>query len=189
MFISHQQKIIPLHSNTITSTATTSTTVTTTLSGGSCIKVFKLKRFLVCNQTKLWHKCLVHHFCLAKVKFAFTPRQNLLRFTTIMLVSLLLLSSEFVNACSPGRKINPRFNSKKRTPLVFKQHIPNVSENTLGASGLSEGRVTRNHKRFKELVPNYNEDIIFKDDEGTGADRLMTQVCIYIYIYYISYMK
>ncbi|KAJ6224122.1 hypothetical protein RDWZM_002667 [Blomia tropicalis] len=93
---------------------------------------------------------------------------------TIVLI-LILVNVDHVNACGPGRRSNARRNPRKLTPLVFKQHIPNVSENTLGASGLSEGRVSRHHKRFKELVPNYNADIIFKDDEGTGADRLMTQ--------------
>ena len=63
------------------------------------------------------------------------------------------------------------------TPLVFKQHVPNVSENTLGASGLSEEAVKRaDEKRFKKLDSSYNPDIVFKDEEGTGADRIMTQV-------------
>ncbi|XP_059610689.1 protein hedgehog [Phlebotomus argentipes] len=94
-----------------------------------------------------------------------------------MRIMVLVIVVHLVDACGPGRGIGGQRRGRKLTPLVFKEHVPNVSENTLGASGLPEGAITRDDDRFRDLVPNYNRDIIFKDDEGTGADRLMTQRC------------
>ena len=111
---------------------------------------------------------------------------NCSRRLPLVAAAVLLLILPPVLTCGPGRGGNRRRSPRKLTPLVFKQHVPNVSENTISAAGFKEGKVTRHDSRFKDLVPNYNPDVIFKDEEGTGADRLMTRVSPHPHIPAIS---
>lgn len=76
-----------------------------------------------------------------------------------------------------------------RKPLMWQQCVPDTSENSNQASGPAKGKITRNSPEFEKLEPNYNIAIIFKDEEGTGADRLMSKVGIlsFVYILYLAF--
>ncbi|KAM6977786.1 desert hedgehog protein [Aplochiton taeniatus] len=87
------------------------------------------------------------------------------------------LCSWMVQGCGPGPGYGIRPRPRKLTPMRYKQQVPNLSENNLGASGRAEGKITRYSERFNELVCNYNPDIKFKDEENTKADRFMTKRC------------
>ena len=96
-----------------------------------------------------------------------------MRFLRLLYLSAFL---GLTSACGPGRGPLRRRGPRKILPLIYKQHEPNFSERSLAAAGLPDGPITREDEPFRKLVPNYNPDIIFKDEEGTGADRIMTKV-------------
>nr|APD15682.1 hedgehog [Gymnomenia pellucida] len=104
-----------------------------------------------------------------------TVRRSFSQFKTVSLIFLILTGSSL--QCMPGRGGSRRRGSRRSTPLVFKQHIPNVSETVLGASGQAEKKISAESDDFKKLIKNENKDIIFRDEENTGDDRYMSARC------------
>jgi len=88
----------------------------------------------------------------------------------------LSLMAAGVGSCGPGRGYGQRQRSRKMNPMVFKQHIPNVAEDMLGASGPAEGRIARGDEKMRGLVRVSSDNVLFKNEEGNGDDRMMTLV-------------
>lgn len=57
--------------------------------------------------------------------------------------------------------------------LRLRQKVPNASE--VATCGPIARKIKRTDPEFASLVANQNPKIVFKDEEGTGADRMMTQ--------------
>lgn len=56
--------------------------------------------------------------------------------------------------------------------LVLGQKVPNATETA--TSGAITKKIKRTDPEFAQLVSNTNTKIVFKDEEGTGADRMMS---------------
>jgi Hedgehog amino-terminal signalling domain len=63
--------------------------------------------------------------------------------------------------------------SRASAELEPGQQVPNLSEED--AIGAVTTRISRLRPEFRLLTRNQNTDIVFKDEETTGADRLMTR--------------
>lgn len=84
------------------------------------------------------------------------------------LAPILLLAAGALVVMSRGKRSkSPGKPSAKVVPFVLKQRWPGPSE----ASFVQK---SQKHLTRSELVENRNPNIIFKDEEGTGADRFMS---------------
>ncbi|MEY4549450.1 MAG: hypothetical protein RL685_5645 [Pseudomonadota bacterium] len=63
--------------------------------------------------------------------------------------------------------------SRANGQLQLGRQVPNVSEED--AIGAVTMRISRRRPEFRQLERNDSADIVFKDEETTGADRLMTR--------------
>lgn len=80
------------------------------------------------------------------------------------IVTVLLVSCESI-AQAPAL-------SRPRGELQLGDKVPRVGEQD--AIGAVEGRVSRRAAAFRHLTHNQSGEIVFKDEEATGADRVMT---------------
>ena len=86
---------------------------------------------------------------------------------SLFIASLLITLSR---ECGPG----PSFSRRKiLKPMVLYQRLPDVDEESISGSGMFRRIVTEGSKEYKELVRNYNKDIVFESGEGK---RIMTKV-------------
>lgn len=88
---------------------------------------------------------------------------------------ILLVAVQFRSSLSCGSRNG--YTRRPRKPLARFHCVPDVPESSQQASGPAKGKITRNSPEFEKLEPCYNAAIIFRDEEGTGADRLMSKRC------------
>lgn len=72
----------------------------------------------------------------------------------------------------PDRNTLAMLNAVASQELALGQRIPNKSEKDV--SGVIAAKIKRDTPEFLALISNINQDIVFKDEEATGADRMMT---------------
>ncbi len=92
-----------------------------------------------------------------------------------VLFLLLLWNCSFLSACGVGKS---SYTKKDYQPFRQFQQKPEEEEESAVASGPFHHKIKYGSKEFRtKLVRYVGTNVVFKDDEGTGADRYMTKVC------------
>lgn len=84
------------------------------------------------------------------------------------------LSFKLAYSCGPGRG---GYWKRAGKPLALYERVPKLGELSEGGSGPAKSKITRNTPEFAKLVTVWKTDIVFKDEERSGADRIMTKRC------------
>jgi len=72
-----------------------------------------------------------------------------------------------------GRRYSGTWIDAVRDPdIALGDKVPQKSE--VSVCGAIKKRITRADPEFASLISNMNAEIVFKDEEGTGADRMMS---------------
>jgi hypothetical protein len=72
-----------------------------------------------------------------------------------------------------GNRAVTQLIARASTDLKLHEKVPNKSETD--AVGAIAKKIKRTDPEFANLVTSSNADIVFKDEEGTGADKVMSQ--------------
>ena len=126
---------------------------------------------------RTWKYCF--HIFIAWTLILAPLFDDVIRQTLPVYPSLSLGGVKAAQGCHPGSMgAGPRPRPWSNVqPFQKNEYVPKLSEQTIGASGPAEGPIYLDSKRYiKELIPNYNPDIIFLDEEQTNEDRMMTKV-------------
>lgn len=78
-----------------------------------------------------------------------------------------------VAACTPHPGEDPALSRQRDAAFRLGEHVPDTSE--AASVGAIERPVQRGSRAFAALVRCDDPRIVFKDEEGTGADRMMTR--------------
>lgn len=84
----------------------------------------------------------------------------------------VLLTAVTALACSEPLSGGPALSGARRAPLRVGEFLPARSE--ADAVGALHSPISRDSAEFGELVVCDSQRIVFKDEEGSGADRVMT---------------
>lgn len=85
---------------------------------------------------------------------------------------LCLLSVAASLGCGELSADGPSLSKQRRSPLRPGDRVPSASEQAV--VGALQSRVLRNSPRFRKLVRCESKSIVFKDEERSGSDHMMS---------------